>query len=46
MPRILTASIFSSNSGESAVFFRSSRMLILLLIISGICRFLLFVFNI
>ncbi|XVF60231.1 hypothetical protein PTKIN_Ptkin08bG0028100 [Pterospermum kingtungense] len=37
MPRVLTASIFSANSGESAAFFRSSRMLILLLIISGIC---------
>ncbi|XWS40693.1 hypothetical protein CRYUN_Cryun17cG0017500 [Craigia yunnanensis] len=37
MPRVLTASIFSANSGESAAFLRSSRMLILLLIISGIC---------
>lgn len=37
MPRILAASVFSANSGESAAFFRSSRMLILLLIISGIC---------
>ncbi|XVF14044.1 hypothetical protein REPUB_Repub09cG0022700 [Reevesia pubescens] len=37
MPRILTASIFSANNGDSAVFFRSSRMLILLLIVSGIC---------
>ncbi|KAK8534067.1 hypothetical protein V6N13_028247 [Hibiscus sabdariffa] len=37
MPRILTASVFSAGNGESAAFFRSSRMLILLLIISGIC---------
>ncbi|PPS20476.1 hypothetical protein GOBAR_AA00093 [Gossypium barbadense] len=37
MPRILAASVFSANSGESAAFSRSSRMLILLLIISGIC---------
>ncbi|XP_022740838.1 ABC transporter B family member 26, chloroplastic-like isoform X2 [Durio zibethinus] len=37
MPRILTASIFSANGGESSAFFRSSRMLILLLLISGIC---------
>ncbi|XP_021299002.1 ABC transporter B family member 26, chloroplastic isoform X1 [Herrania umbratica] len=37
MPRILAASVFSANSGESAAFFRSSRVLILLLIVSGIC---------
>ncbi|XVE67870.1 hypothetical protein DITRI_Ditri09bG0022600 [Diplodiscus trichospermus] len=37
LPRILTAAIFSANSDESAAFCRSSRMLILLLIISGIC---------
>ncbi|KAK8644197.1 hypothetical protein V6N13_123511 [Hibiscus sabdariffa] len=37
MHRILTASVFSASNGESAAFFRSSRMLILLLIISGIC---------
>ncbi|OMO59293.1 hypothetical protein CCACVL1_24948 [Corchorus capsularis] len=37
MPRILAASVFSANNGESAAFFRSSRMLIVLLIISGIC---------
>ncbi|TYI63703.1 hypothetical protein E1A91_D09G035100v1 [Gossypium mustelinum] len=37
MPRLLAASVFSANSGESAAIFRSSRMLILLLIISGIC---------
>ncbi|KAG8482897.1 hypothetical protein CXB51_024138 [Gossypium anomalum] len=37
MPRILAASVFSANSGESAAFFRCSRKLILLLIISGIC---------
>ncbi|KAK6256419.1 hypothetical protein SCA6_017724 [Theobroma cacao] len=37
MPRILAASVFSANRGESAAFFRSSRVLILLLIISGIC---------
>ncbi|OMO69333.1 hypothetical protein COLO4_29122 [Corchorus olitorius] len=37
MPRILAASVFSANNGESAAFFRSSRMLIVLLIFSGIC---------
>ncbi|KAE8697137.1 EMB3012 protein [Hibiscus syriacus] len=37
MPRILTASVFSASRGESAAFSRSTRMLILLLIISGIC---------
>ncbi|GMJ04279.1 ATP-binding cassette B26, transporter associated with antigen processing protein 1 [Hibiscus trionum] len=37
LPRILTASVFSASNGESAAFFRSSRMLILLFIVSGIC---------
>lgn len=38
IPHFLTASIFSAQSGQVAVFHRNVRLLVLLCIISGICR--------
>lgn len=38
MPHYLTASIFSAQSGEIAVFHRNVRLLVLLCVTSGICR--------
>lgn len=38
IPHFLTASIFTAQSGNVAVFHRNVRLLILLCVISGICR--------